>query len=79
MKLPQSPHTKIEGCSPFLNTEEAACYLNLKKSTLEAWRCRGGGPSFVRLGRAIRYRKSDLDWWVESRVYQNTVTAGEAS
>jgi excisionase family DNA binding protein len=63
---------------PFLDTTEAARYLGLQPTTLEAWRCRGEGPSFVKLGRAVRYRQADLDAWIESRVRQNTI-GGEAA
>ena len=58
----------------FLTTLDAADYLGLQRSTLEAWRCRGGGPRFVKLGRAVRYRQADLDSWIESRVRDNTVS-----
>lgn len=57
----------------FLDTIEAAEYLGLKRTTLEAWRCRGEGPKFAKLGRAVRYRQADLDAWVESRVRANTL------
>lgn len=40
---------------------EAAARLGLKVATLRAWRHRGSGPAFVRLGRAIRYLPSDID------------------
>ena len=39
----------------------AAEHLNLKVATLRAWRHQNRGPAFVRLGRAIRYLRSDLD------------------
>jgi hypothetical protein len=39
----------------------AAQHLNLKVATLRAWRHQNRGPAFVRLGRAIRYLRSDLD------------------
>jgi len=55
-----------------VRTEQAAQILDVKKSTLEAWRCRGGGPPFIRYGRAIRYRESDLQEFIESRVRRNT-------
>lgn len=63
----------------FLDTIQAAEYLGLQKTTLEAWRCRGGGPRFVKLGRSVRYRQSDLDAWIESRIRDNTVETGEAA
>lgn len=40
---------------------EAAARLGLKVATLRAWRHRGRGPAFVRLGRAIRYLATDVD------------------
>ena len=55
-----------------VRTEQAAAILDVKKSTMEAWRCRGGGPLFVRYGRAIRYREEDLDRFIESKVRSNT-------
>ena len=53
-------------------TDQAADYLTLTKSTLEAWRCRGGGPVFVKLGKAVRYRKEDLDAFLNSSRRVNT-------
>lgn len=62
----------MQSQSAFLTTREAADYLGLKHNTLEAWRCRGDGPRFVKLGRSVRYRQSDLDQWIESRTRSNT-------
>jgi len=62
----------------FLDSDQAAQYIGLKRTTLEAWRCRGGGPKFAKLGRAVRYRKADLDDWIESRIRENTIN-GEAA
>jgi excisionase family DNA binding protein len=58
-----------------LTRRDAAKLLNLKISTLEAWATRGGGPAYVKLGRAVRYRESDLVKFVESQVRQNTSTS----
>jgi excisionase family DNA binding protein len=56
----------------FLTRQQAAEFLNVKKSTLEAWAVRGGGPVYVRMGRAVRYRPADLLAWTESRLTRNT-------
>lgn len=56
----------------FLTTKEASEYLGLQPVTLECWRSRGGGPPFVKMGRAVRYRSEDLDAWVDSRMRFNT-------
>lgn len=59
---------------PKFNSDEAAQYLGLSPGTLPVWRCNGRHAiPFIRVGRAIRYRKSDLDRWLESR----TVGASE--
>jgi excisionase family DNA binding protein len=59
-----------------LNTVEAAKYLHLAVPTLEKLRVYGGGPRFVRLGRAVRYRPADLEAWLESRVRTSTSDTG---
>jgi excisionase family DNA binding protein len=51
-----------------LSEMQAARVLNLSSRTLQAWRSKGVGPPFVRAGRAVRYRRSDILSWVESRV-----------
>jgi len=48
-------------------TIEAAKYLNLSVTWLEAMRSQGRGPVYCKLGRAVRYRKEDLDAWVTAR------------
>lgn len=40
--------------------------------TLERWQQAGDGPQFVRVGRAVRYRQSDLDAWLECRTRTST-------
>ena len=44
-----------------LDTAEAASLLRVKPSTLEFWRRKGKGPITVKLVRAVRYRRTDLD------------------
>ena len=45
-----------------MKPSEVADALGVKASTLEAWRCRGGGPDlpFIKIGHAVRYRDTDL-------------------
>lgn len=45
-----------------MKPSEVADALGVKESTLEAWRCRGGGPDlpFIKIGHAVRYRDTDL-------------------
>jgi len=59
-----------------LDTREAATFLALCPGTLEVWRVRGGGPTFVKLGRAVRYRRSDLEVYALDRLRCSTSDRG---
>jgi hypothetical protein len=52
----------------YLTTVEAAAYLKLSRQYLEGARHRGdgSGPPYVKLARAVRYRKTTLDKWMAS-------------
>ncbi|MBD8735706.1 helix-turn-helix transcriptional regulator [Sphingomonas sp. CFBP 13706] len=58
-----------------LTTREAASFLRLGKPTLERFRLTGAGPVYVKLGGAVRYRSTDLDAWLESRLTRSTSDA----
>jgi excisionase family DNA binding protein len=49
-----------------LTEREVAERLGLSVATLRAWRHRGQGPRFLRLGRAVRYLPDDLDDFVRA-------------
>lgn len=55
-----------------LTVDEAARWAKVSTSFLNKARISGGGPKFVRLGRAIRYRQADLDAWVAKGVAGST-------
>lgn len=50
---------------------QVARLLSFSARTLQAWRLNGSGPPYLRVGRAIRYRRQDLIVWIE----QNTVSS----
>ncbi|WP_332751040.1 helix-turn-helix transcriptional regulator [Sphingomonas sp. RB1R13] len=58
-----------------INTAGAAHYLSLAESTLEKARVTGSGPRYCKLGRAVRYRLSDLDAWMAARAVSSTSEA----
>ena len=55
-----------------LDTPEAASYIRLSKPTMERLRLTGDGPPYAKLGKAVRYRRVDLDAWLESRLTRST-------
>ena len=61
--------SNVEALHELLNEEQAGQYVGgLSPVTLQTWRSRGDGPPFLKVGRLVRYRRSDLDAWLESRV-----------
>ena len=52
-----------------LMPEAVAVELGVAPATLAAWRSRGTGPAFVKLGpRLVRYRRADLSTYVASHL-----------
>lgn len=43
-----------------LTEKQAAEILNVSHRTLQAWRVRGGGPRFVKMGKSVRYSRAAL-------------------
>jgi len=52
-----------------LTTQEASEFLGIAAGTLANQRARGEGPVFVKYGRTIRYRRVDLEKYIEVRVW----------
>ena len=51
-----------------LTEAEVAGILKMTIHTLRNWRVRSHGPPFIRIsGRSIRYRRSDVEEWIEEQ------------
>jgi excisionase family DNA binding protein len=57
---------------PLLTQDEAAELLKLSVRTIERLRVSGTGPKFVCLGRSIRYRLTDIEAFIASRIVGST-------
>jgi predicted DNA-binding transcriptional regulator AlpA len=54
-----------------LTPRKAASYLGISEAALRLWRSEGRGPRFFRAGeKLIRYRRADLDFWIDARLSQ---------
>ena len=65
--------TSREACniSPagLMTPRDAAVYIGVKINTLAVWRMTNKyGLPFVKLGKVVRYRKADLDEWINKNV-----------
>jgi excisionase family DNA binding protein len=59
-----------------LTEDQAARRIGMSPSYLRKLRKFGGGPTFIRFGRSVRYSEAELDAWVANRVRE---TADESS
>lgn len=60
-----------------LNTTQAAAYIGMSKAFLERDRWAGARVPFIKVGsRAVRYRLSDLDAYLDSQVRRSTCDQG---
>ncbi|HVW96130.1 MAG TPA: helix-turn-helix domain-containing protein [Mucilaginibacter sp.] len=52
-----------------MNRKEAAAYINYAPNTLATWACKNRYDlKYFRIGRNIRYHRSELDRFLESRL-----------
>lgn len=62
-----------EPVSKPLNTQQAADYCGVSKSTLEHLRTKGGGPVFEKpLPSIVRYTREALDAWRATKRFKHT-------
>lgn len=60
--------TETRRTPELLTSREAAAYLGVSAGTLDIWRSRRSYPiPFVKVGRNVRYRKADLDAFLQRR------------
>ena len=50
-----------------LSTKELSECLGIAVSIIIEYRMNNKGPIYAKLGHLVRYKKSDIDAWVESR------------
>jgi excisionase family DNA binding protein len=70
----QGPARTMTDVLQALTPRQAARYLGVSDATLRLWRSGGKGPKYFRAGeKLVRYRRADLDAWIEARLCTPTV------
>ena len=59
----ETPHADDE----LLTLPEVAVHVRVPVATLRYWRHLGSGPQSFRIGRTVRYWRSDVLQWLESQ------------
>ena len=66
----------IQKARDLLSEQEAREFLDTSPGTLSVWRSTGRySLPFVKIGRKVRYRRADLEAWIEKRVRASGATA----
>ena len=64
---------EVQSRPVLLDEKAAAAYLGgISPKTLQAWRVRGVGPVYRKIGSLCRYLQADLNAWIEGRARQST-------
>jgi excisionase family DNA binding protein len=50
-----------------LSPAALAAYLDVPVSTCYAWNYHGTGPKVLHVGRHVRYRRSDVETWLDTK------------
>lgn len=67
-----------ERLSDYLTPRQLADEFGLVAGTLANLRYKGGGPVFVRAGRRILYKRSDVIAWLDSNRFERTDVRAKA-
>lgn len=57
----------------YLTEREAALLFSLSAATLKTQRSRGGGPSYIKIGKSVLYAKEDLLSFLQGREFLNSL------
>lgn len=49
-----------------MSTRQAANHLGCSEGSLRLWRHQKRGPRYFRVGKLVRYRRADLELWIEA-------------
>ena len=58
------------------NTKKTAELFGISHRTLESWRISGQGPAFIKMGKLVKYKQSDLDEFLLNQTRANTSSNG---
>lgn len=62
-----------------LKETKVAAILSIDVGTLRKWRWAGCGPTFIKVGTAVRYDPDDLQAYIDANRRKSTSDTGEAA
>jgi predicted DNA-binding transcriptional regulator AlpA len=55
-----------------LTTKDLSKLWGIAEITLRIWRLNGCSPRYVKLGRSVKYRRIDVEAWLDARSFAST-------
>ena len=68
----------LDTLPPVLDENELSPVIRRAVSTIQKDRLIGGGVPFIRIGRQVRYRRSDVIAWLDALPTRQSTSAAEA-
>ena len=63
---------RLDMLDRLLTSEDVSEYLRVSPHTIEMWRRKKVGPPWLKIGRSIRYKFSEVHAWLERRGQETT-------
>lgn len=51
-----------------MSAEDLARAVGASERTVERWRYEGNGPAYLKVGHFVRYRRADVEKWLDGRL-----------
>lgn len=61
--------------SELMKPAELGTRIEKSQAVLANWRYLGIGPKFIKMGKSVRYRVSDVEAWLDQQTRQQTGAA----
>jgi predicted DNA-binding transcriptional regulator AlpA len=68
------PNSSVNASEELLTDRQVAKILNCSRAWCQRKRWEGGGPDYLKLGRSVRYRKSDLLAWIDAHTNRRSTS-----
>lgn len=65
LSRPAASTTHGRAYDPLLTIDQVSDWLGVPKGTLYQWRCRSRGPRAIKIGNGIRYRRSEIETYLD--------------
>jgi excisionase family DNA binding protein len=69
-----TPDEEWKRMDNLMTPRQVAEYLGVPLATVYRWRYLGEGPSGFRVGRHVRYRRTDVEAWIDERRHRKNAS-----